>query len=214
MTHRSSWYGGLQEGFWGAWPPGNARTSLQEGSLPTSCLYFIGLQDDGNGNSRAQPPQQRDLNGTSPSHFAHRLPTLRKTYLQAFSTQLCLSSINGLETTLPFSQCFGGHVPWEVSPPRSPVPHAHGWHCRARAQGPSCTLSSLRFQVRGALMFHSQLMTGGKFSAPNRSGCRSSFQSLPQHSHSLTRVWGVQQNFGVSTVCPPPLSASAPLRDS
>lgn len=169
----------------------SARTSLQEDSLPTSRLYFIGLQDDGNGNSRSQPPQQRDPNGTSSSHSAHRPPTLRKTHLQAFSTQLCLSSVKGLETTHPFSQRFGGRVPRQVSPPRSPAPRAHGWHCRARAQGPSCTLSSLRFQVRGALMFHSQLMTGGKFSAPNCSGCRSSFQSLPQHSHSLTGVRGV-----------------------
>ena len=111
------------------------------------CIYFAGLQDDGNGNSSSQPPQGRDLNGMSSSHSTDKLTTVHKTYLQAFSTQVCLSSINVLETTHHFPVLWGGftgdmrrasgHVPWEASPPCSPLLHsrdAHWWHCRARAQ--------------------------------------------------------------------------------
>lgn len=110
MTTRFSWNDGLHERFWGAWPPGSARTSLQEDSLPISRLYFIGLQDDGNGNSQSQPPQGRDLNGMSSSRSMDKLTTVHKTHLQAFSTQLCLSSINMLETTHPFPALWGASV--------------------------------------------------------------------------------------------------------
>lgn len=84
MTPRFSWDDGLHERFRGAWPPGRARISLQEDSLPIPCLYLTGLQDDGNGNSRSQPPQERDLNGMSPSHSADKLTTVGKNHLQAF----------------------------------------------------------------------------------------------------------------------------------
>lgn len=107
MTPGFSWNDGLHERFRGAWPPGSARTSLQEDSLPISRLYFIGLQDDGNGNCRSQPPQGKDLNGMSSSHSTDKLATAQKTHLQAFSTQLCLSSTNVLETTHPFPALLG-----------------------------------------------------------------------------------------------------------
>jgi len=110
MASRFSWNDGLHESFWGARPPGSARTSLQKDSLPISRFYFIGLQDDGNGNSTSQPPQERDRTGMSSSHSTDKLTTAHKNHLQAFSTQLCLSSNKVLETTHPFPALWGASV--------------------------------------------------------------------------------------------------------
>lgn len=77
-------------------------------SLPISHLYIIGLQDDGNGNSREQPPQGKDRNGMLSSYSTDKLAAVhKKTHLQAFITQLHLSSNALLETTRPPSACRG-----------------------------------------------------------------------------------------------------------
>lgn len=102
-----SWNDGLHERFGDAWPPGSARTPLQEGSLPVSRLYFTGLQDDGNGNSRSQPPQGTDPNGMSSSDSTAKLTTVCKTLCKLLASGCASRAQTCLKQPIPF-QRFGG----------------------------------------------------------------------------------------------------------
>lgn len=192
-------------------------------------LYSIGLQDDGNGNSRSQPLQGRDLNGMSSSHSTDKLTTVHKTHLQAFSTQLCLSSNTLLETIHPFPALCGdsvgtcrGHMPREASPQCSPLPggqDAPWWHCRAPARPSegvspaSCRGARSYFRCTELFTFHSQLRAG-EIQCPKLLRLQtelpeisSAFTQLQRRLGCAGKLWG--SNLSVHQV----LSSSAPLRD-
>lgn len=153
-----------------------------------SCLYLTGLEGDGNGNSRSEPPQGTELNGRSPS------PSVRnQAQRTAQSSKLCLSSINVLHTTHPFPVLSGLQPRHTEGPGKHPLPpcspcsvgrmHRGGTAepLHIHLQGFSC---SVRLQVHGALTFHSQLMAG-EIQCPQMLRLQ---PELPETSPALTQL--------------------------